>query len=118
MSALEAIIEHYKKHERQHIDVPEWGAARKPLRIYWMLLTVSERLELLRNAESDAHVLVAKARDGNGARMFQPGDELKIMRCADSAIVTRIANAMLGGARVSESAVEQAEKNSEAIPSG
>lgn len=127
MTALQQVLDHYKRHERQYLDVPEWGgdgkpidavvadyraretqyldvaewgAAGVPLRIHWRLLSPRSRKALLGRAQSDAHIMVDAARDAAGERLFQGGDAYKIMRHADQSIVSRVAAAILNSAPV------------------
>lgn len=114
MKALDLILQHYKDHKRQWVDVPEWRQENgKPLRIYWDLMTVAAAEELGQADPSlDLDIFVRYARDASGQLMFaDKEDKLKLRVSADQAIISRVARLMVGPARLLEEALEQAEKN-------
>ena len=117
MTAIEAAVEHYRSLGTKFIDVPEWGEPDKPFRVYWKPLTVGERGKLLRDGldgkGSDADVLIMKALDGDGKKLFTIEHKEPLLRETDATVVTRIASAILG-----HIGPEELEKNSAAIPSG
>lgn len=113
MKASDIIINHYKAHEKQWVDVPEWpDEAGKPLRIYWKLMTVAEAEAFSKaDASMDLDIFVRFAQDGAGKKMFDPEDRLKMRVSADSNIISRVARLMVGPARTLEVMVDDAEKN-------
>lgn len=104
MSILDRAKQHYAGMERQTIDVAEWGEPGKPLIISFTALTVGERRRIFR---ADKHgvapdgptaavrALIVKARDADGKPMFNDMDEHDLTYKVDSAIVGRIARAIL-----------------------
>jgi hypothetical protein len=112
MKAIELATRHYRENKRQFIEVEEWkDDSGKPLRIYWELPTLSERQRVVNGSENDAEFVAELARNEDGSRMFDAEDALKLRDGVDGAILTRIMSRMVGGARVTKAAVEQAEKN-------
>jgi hypothetical protein len=113
MKAADIIIGHYKAHEKQHVDIPEWkDADGKSLRIFWKLMTV-EAAEAFSKSDAamDLDIFVRFAQDGAGKKMFDVEDKLKLRVSADSNIISRVARLMVGPARTLETMVEAAEKN-------
>lgn len=113
MAAIDQVTGHYNANRRQFIDVPEWaGEDGVPLRVYWELLTIERRKQLLTmQNRSDVDTLVALAQDADGKPLFGKEDKPKLKLAADAAVITRIAARMLGVGRLSEADVESAEKN-------
>lgn len=104
--ALDAALAHYKALGNPFVDVPEWqvpdeAAApeegkppkTKPLRIFYQPLTLQEREALQTEIERDNYLalLVAKALDDQGAKLFTIEDEPKLKRAASSHVIQRIA---------------------------
>jgi len=110
---LDALLAHYRQHERQSMLVPEMkGADGKPMRVYWQLLTPEERDELFAaGVPDDVDVVIRKAQDADGSPLFSPEDRLKMRKAARSSLVTRLSRAMLDLDGVTEEAVEDARKN-------
>lgn len=106
MRALEVITGHYEKNEKQSIEVPEWG-----LTIHWQLLVVEDRTKLTKMAKDDVDILVARALDENGKKMFDLGDKEPLRKKADAAIISRVVAKMIGQTRITDADVEEAEKN-------
>ena len=113
MKPSDIIIQHYKQHERQYEDVPEWPASDgKPLRIFWKLMTVADAEDFARSTASmDLDIFVRFAQDANGRKMFDIDDKQKLRVCADSNIISRIARLMVGPARALQPMVDEAVKN-------
>lgn len=100
MSAIERVAEHYAKltgEGRQHHDVPEWGDEAGPLRIYWQPVTLRDLRRVRKNGEADfAELLVLKAEDAAGQKLFDPMKDAAVLKAkADAMVVTRIGLAML-----------------------
>jgi hypothetical protein len=113
MKAADLIITHYKAHERQWVDIPEWkDEAGKPLRVFWKLMTVAEAEAFTKSdALMDLDIFVRFAQDANGKKLFDVEDKLKLRVSADSSIISRVARLMVGPARTLDPMVEDAEKN-------
>lgn len=88
----DAIAAHWAAMQRQTIEVPEWGAT-----IHFDPLTLAERDRLRSYAGNEqlAEVLILKAEDGAGARIFTKADKHQLMHAAAPSIVARVAERML-----------------------
>lgn len=113
MNAADRIIAHYKAHQRQYTDVPEWAdAGGVPLRIYWKLMTVAEAESFAKtDAQMDLDIFVRFARDEKGDKLFDIEDKLRLKVSGDSNIISRVARLMVGPARTLETMVEDEVKN-------
>jgi len=114
MKAADIIIGHYKAHEKQWVDIPEWkDEGGTPLRIFWKLMTVAEAEAFSKSdAAMDLDIFVRFAKDAAGKAMFaDKEDKVKLRVSADSYIISRVARLMVGPARTLETMVEDAEKN-------
>lgn len=97
MSAIEKVTAHYEARGRREIDVPEWG-----IKIYSTPLTVRNRTFLQKkNRQSDAEtaldLVMLKACDVDGNRLFEDSDRKQLEEAADSDILSRIALQMMAG---------------------
>lgn len=113
MKASDLIISHYKAHEKQWVDVPEWKDEQgKALRIHWKLMTVAAAEEFSKSdAAMDLDIFVRYALDATGKKMFDVEDKLKLRVSADSSIISRVARLMVGPARTLSAIVDDTEKN-------
>lgn len=110
MSAIDQAVAHFEQFtggSRRHIDVPEWGAAAAPLRIFWTPLTIAQRKKCFAAANADAEIVWTKAEDEAGNELFPAVEDLlKLTHKVDGAVVARIAAEM-----VKAPTLEQAIKN-------
>jgi hypothetical protein len=98
MSVINRVTEHYAKQERLIIAVPEWGEGDVPLEIHVLPMTMAE-VNLMQkiaskkasNLEQAANIIVVKAKDKEGKRLFTVTDRDKLMQEADYRVVSRIA---------------------------
>lgn len=100
MSVIEQITAHYSNTEIASVDVPEWGAGGEPLTIYWTPLTIREHGSITKRSKGDIshfniEVLLAKALDAEGNKLFTLEDKQKLLRAADARIIARVAEAIL-----------------------
>lgn len=125
MSILDRAKAHYSGIGKRHVDVPEWGEAGKPLRIFFTPLTVGERNKIYERDQNGVEpplgticvrALLEKATDEKGARLFDPFDDHEtLMHAVDSNVVGRAASAMLGGLpKDADARAEQADKRKNA----
>ena len=101
ISILETARAHFAQFERVEIAVPEWGTV-----IYAKPLTLRERTTLLRKADKPdfhAHVIVARAQDDAGKRLFTAADIPIIMNEVDPVVADRIAAALITSPNVATS---------------
>jgi hypothetical protein len=98
MSVIDRATAHYAKQERLIISVPEWGEESVPLEIHVFPMTMAE-VNLMQkvaskkasNIEQAANVIIVKAKDKDGNRLFTLNDRDKLMQQADYRVVSRIA---------------------------
>ena len=95
---------HYSGLERSRIEVPEWGEAGKPLVVTFSPLTIAERRKIFRadnkGVQPDGPIacvraVILKACDDKGKRLFDDLAEHDLIHNVDSAVVGRIAAAIL-----------------------
>ena len=98
MSVINRATAHYASQERLIISVPEWGDDKEPLEIHVFPMTMAEvnmmgkiASKKATNIEQAANVIVVKAKDKDGKRMFSVSDRDKLMQEADYRVVSRIA---------------------------
>ena len=84
------------------IEVEEWkDEAGKPSVIYWNPITLSEKNKLFRKSDNLndvsilADIVVMKAIDKDGNKLFTLEDKLALMHKVDSDVLSRIATAMV-----------------------
>lgn len=97
MSIIDQAVAHYSNQERLIISVPEWGAKDNPLQIHVFPMTMAEVNMIQRiskkdasNIEHAANIIVIKARDAEGNRLFKLEDKDALMEKADYRVVARI----------------------------
>ena len=92
-SALAAAIsDHWEAMKRQKVDVPEWNTT-----IWFDPLTLAERDEFanLPGNEFTAEIIIKKATDENGKRLFTKADKAQLLDAAAPSVVARIASRIL-----------------------
>ena len=97
MSIIDQAVAHYSSQERLIISVPEWGTKDNPLQIHVFPMTMAEVNMIQRiskkdasNIEHAANIIVIKARDSEGNRLFKLEDKDALMEQADYRVVARI----------------------------
>lgn len=92
---LDKAKEHFKAIDRKIIYVPEWD-----ITVYSKPLTLADKRILTRNTKPDdvtmfADVLILKAEDKEGKKLYTLEDKPTLMRSVDPEIVARIAQQIL-----------------------
>ena len=92
---LEKAKEHFKAIDRKIIDVPEWE-----ITVYAKPLTLADKRILTRNTKPDdvtlfADVLILKAEDKEGKKLYSLEDKQTLMRSVDPEVVARVAQDIL-----------------------
>jgi hypothetical protein len=95
MDAIDLVREHFASLGTRKIEVPEWK-----LTVYAAPVTLAEKNRLYRKSkESDMELLVdlliMKATDANGQKLFTLEHKPTLLNKADSNVVARVANAIL-----------------------
>ncbi len=101
MSIIDQATAHYATQERLIISVPEWGTKENPLQIHVFPMTMAEVNMIQRiskknasNIEHAANIIVIKARDSNGNRLFKVEDKDALMDKTDYRVIMRITEAI------------------------
>ena len=102
MKFIDRAKSHFESLGVQHIEVPEWkDEAGNPSVIYWNPITLSEKNKLFKKSEnlSDvsilADILVMKALDKDGNKLFTLEDKIALMHKVDSDVLSKVATAMV-----------------------
>lgn len=95
MDAIDLVREHFASLGTKRIEVPEWK-----LTIFSTPVTLAEKNKLYRKSrENDMEllvdVLIAKATNEKGEKLFDVDHRLTLLNKADSNIIARVANAIL-----------------------
>lgn len=95
MDAIDLVREHFASLGTRKIEVPEWK-----LTVYAAPVTLSEKNRLYKKSkESDMELLVdlliMKATDANGQKLFTLDHKPTLLNKADSNVVGRVATAIL-----------------------
>jgi hypothetical protein len=102
MSVIDSAKAHFESLGVQSIEVPEWKDEHgNPSKIYWNPINLYEKNLLFRKSDnmSDvsilADILVMKALDKDGNKLFKAEDKLALMYKVDSDVLSRVATAMV-----------------------
>ena len=102
MKLIESAKSHFESLGVQHIEVDEWkDEAGNPSIIYWNPITLSEKNKLFKKSDNLndvsilADIVVMKAIDKDGNKLFVLEDKLALMHKVDSDVMSRIATAMV-----------------------
>lgn len=111
MKAIENAKKHFAEQDVRVIEVPEWGEEDKPLKIYSKPLTLAETSKLYKMSKEDdltmmAYVLIYKALDENGDKLFDLGDKNALLNQVDREILVDIAQKIMG-----QEPIENVKKN-------
>ena len=102
MSVIDIAKSHFENLGVQSIEVPEWKDENgNPSIIYWNPITLSEKNKLFKKSDNMldagilADILVMKALDKDGNKLFKAEDKLVLMHKVDSDILSRVATSMV-----------------------
>lgn len=102
MKIIDRAKSHFESLGIQSIEVPEWkDEDGKPTVIYWNPITLSEKNKLFRKSDnmSDvsilADIVIMKALDKDGNKIFTLEDKLALMHKVDSDVLSHLATAMV-----------------------
>ena len=92
---LEKAKEHFKEIDRKIINVPEWN-----ITVYAKPLTLADKRILSRNTKPDdvtlfADVLILKAEDKDGKKLYSLESKHTLMHEVDPEVVARVAQDIL-----------------------
>lgn len=111
MSAIDNAKKHFAEQDVKVIEVPEWGDENKPLKIYSKPLTLAETSKLYKMSKEDdltmmAYVLIYKALDENGDKLFDLSDKRALLNDVDQKILVDVATQIMG-----QKPIEETKKN-------
>lgn len=95
---LSRITAHFESLGVRTIEVPEWG-----LTIHASPVTVAERQRIYAGSKGDndyetlVRILLEKARNEKGEKLFTLADKAVLLQKADSAVVIRVAAEIMSG---------------------
>ena len=102
MSVIDIAKSHFESLGVQSIEVPEWKDEHGNATIlYWNPINLSEKNTLFKKSDNLndvsilADILVMKAIDKDGNKLFTLEDKLALMHKVDSDVLSRIATAMV-----------------------
>lgn len=102
-SVIDRAVKHLEEQGRASVEIPEWPDDEgKPTRIWFTSLTVRERNKCyppnkpVTNSNAVSVVLL-KATDENGVRLFLDIDRPKLENSVDSKIISRIFTKIIAG---------------------
>lgn len=108
MKAIDIAKSHFESKEIKIIEVPEWcDDNNQPLKIYAKPLTLSETSKLYKMSQEDdltmmAYVLIYKALDSNGEKMFDLGDKMALLNNVDREVLVRVAQEIMDSPTVED----------------
>tara|TARA_R100001163_G_scaffold12129_2_gene11261 strand:+ start:1604 stop:1939 length:336 start_codon:yes stop_codon:yes gene_type:complete len=107
MSVIENAKNHFNSQDIIKIVVPEWGNDDEPLVIYSKPLTLGETSKLYKLSKEDdltmmAYVLIYKALDADGNKLFNIGDKNDLMNNVDREVLMRVAQEIMGQEPIEE----------------
>jgi hypothetical protein len=111
MKAIENAKKHFAEQDVKVIKVPEWGSDDEPLMIYSKPLTLAETSKLYKMSREDdltmmAYVLIYKALDSNGDKLFSLEDKQALLNSVDREVLMRVAQEITG-----QEPIEEVKKN-------
>ena len=102
MKLIDSAKSHFESLGVQHIEVEEWkDESGNPSVIYWNPITLSEKNKLFKKSDNLndvsilADILVMKALDKDGKKIFKLEDKMELMTKVDSDVLSRVATAMV-----------------------
>tara|TARA_R100000995_G_C3479050_1_gene122759 strand:- start:1686 stop:2024 length:339 start_codon:yes stop_codon:yes gene_type:complete len=102
MSAIDNAKKHFDDIDTKVLEVPEWGEdAANPLKIYCKPITLQETSKFMKLAKDDeiqllAYVLIYKALDSEGEKLFTIGDRSDFLNRVDRNVLIRVASEIMG----------------------
>ena len=102
MKLIDSAKSHFESLGVQSIEVEEWkDEAGNSIVIYWTPITLSEKNKLFKKSDNLndvsilADILIMKAIDKDGNKLFILEDKIALMHKVDSDVMSRIATSMV-----------------------
>lgn len=98
MKPIDRAKNHFESKEIKVIEVPEWADDNgQPLKIFAKPLTLAETSKLYKMSKEDdltmmAYVLIYKALDDNGDKMFELSDKMSLLHNVDRRSLSKDSN--------------------------
>tara|TARA_R110000822_G_scaffold55455_1_gene140981 strand:- start:215 stop:568 length:354 start_codon:yes stop_codon:yes gene_type:complete len=100
MTVLNTAKQHFKEIANKgtaHIDIPEWGTV-----VYWNIsgLNFAQQSKVIelqqsgKSAEALVEMMIMRAMDADGKRMFKLAEKTEIMREVDPNMILKVVTAM------------------------
>lgn len=108
MKPIDRAKNHFESKDIKVIEVPEWADEdNKPLKIFAKPLTLAETSKLYKMSKEDdltmmAYVLIYKALDENGDKMFELSDKMSLLNGVDREVLVRIATEIMDSPSVED----------------
>ena len=99
--AIDFATEHFSSKSSRKITVEEWAdSTGKPLEIFVSPMTLAEKRRLYKGTKQDdiavlVDVIIMKARDGEGNRLFSPDDKDTFLFKVDPDVLSRVAEEIM-----------------------
>ena len=93
MSMIEKATKHYASQNRLIIDVPEWDTQIHILPMTMAEVNMIQKIanKKASNIEQAVNMIIVKAKDADGNRLFSLSDRDTLLQNADYRVVSRIA---------------------------
>ena len=102
MKFIDRAKSHFESLGVQSLEVEEWkDEAGNPSTIYWNPITLSEKNKLFKKSDNLndvgilADIVIMKAIDKDGNKLFTLEDKIGLMHKVDSDVLSRIATSMV-----------------------
>jgi len=100
MSVIDRVKDHFESQGVKTINVAEWGEEGQPLVIYSKPFTMAEKRNLFKGTKNDdigvlVDVIVLKARDKDGNKIFKLDDKQVLLNSADPEVIAKVSTEML-----------------------
>ena len=102
MSVIDRAKSHFESLGTQSMEVPEWkDDDGNPTVIYWNPITLAEKKRLFQKSDNLndvgilADIILMKAIDKDGKKLFTLEDKIALMHKVDSDVMSRIATSMV-----------------------
>jgi hypothetical protein len=95
---LDRITAHFDSLGQRQLVVPEWETT-----IYFTPVTIADRNRIYKGSKGEndyetmVNIIIVKALDQDGKHHFTSADKPKLLQHADSALIARVAAAIMNG---------------------
>lgn len=111
LKVIDQVVGHFEQSGSRVVEVPEWGDENGPLVIHATAFTMEEQRRLRSRNKGDlddpsvlVDLLILKALDADGSKLFDLSDKPTLMRKADANVLARVAADITGAADTEDAA--------------